>query len=108
MISRSNAAGFANSAKSFLVLQHAGRRATFARFRPSTAKQEGAGALLGHIQEVARVAVTGNGVPVCLPAYDFIEVLMASAKSGDKALPEAGIALWHLARAKPQLRGTSP
>ncbi|ATX64567.1 hypothetical protein [Roseinatronobacter bogoriensis] len=90
------------------MLQHAGRRATFGHIRQLTAKQAGAGALLGHIQGVAGVAVTGNGVPVCVPAYDFIEVLMASAKSGDKAPATAGTALLQLVRAKPQLRGKSP
>ena len=83
----------------------AGRRATFARIHPNTAKQAGEGALLVHIQGVARVAVTGSGVPVSITVIDFTEVLVASAISGDKAPPGPGIALWQLARAKPQLLG---
>lgn len=77
--------------------------ATVTDICPNTAKQAGAGALLGHIQGVARVAMTGRGVPVSITVIDFTEVLVASAISGDKAPPMAGIALWQLARAKPQL-----
>lgn len=61
--------------------------------------------MLVHIQGVARVAVTGSGVPVSMPVTDFMEVLVASAMSGNKIPSRAGIALWRLARAKPQLLG---